>query len=89
VHLTSLNLSTLDGEAQQDGGEPKLAPWGSKTGYKAYAVPSPPLFRIKAGLLPSFFLFLLPYLSTVLPLLLPIVWQYALLLASYSSTIPA
>lgn len=68
THPTSLNLLSLDGEAQQDGGEPELAPGGSKTGCKVYPMPSPPLYCTKPGVLLSFFRSFPSYLSTMLPL---------------------
>lgn len=62
---------------------------GCKTGCKAYAMPSPPSFRTKHGLLPSFFLFLPPYLSTVLWLLCQSPGSTpSSLLANHRSTIP-
>ena len=60
MHPTGSNSSTLDGELRQDGGGPKLAPWGRRTGCRDDAMPFPSSFPTKSGLLPSFFLFLPP-----------------------------
>lgn len=62
------NASTLDGEPQQNGGEPQKADRGSRTGCRIEYHALPPVFPTKPGQLPSFFLFLPPYLSTVLRL---------------------
>ncbi len=57
MHPASSISSSLDGEPQQDGGQPELAPWGAKLDAKTTPCPLPRLLRIKPCLLPSFFLF--------------------------------
>jgi len=52
--------STLNGESQQDGGGPQLAPLVSKTGCKAYAMPSPRYFVQRLACCPCSFCFFLP-----------------------------
>jgi len=90
VHPASSISSSLDGEPQQDGGEPELAPWGAKLDAKTTPCPLPRLLRIKPCLLPSLFLFRPSYLSTLVPLFCQSSRNTPCLLpARYSSTIPA
>ena len=60
VHPAGSTLSTLDGEPQQDGGRPELAPRGCKTGCRAYAMPSPRRFLQNLACCPRSFCFFLP-----------------------------
>ena len=64
MYPASSNSSALDGEPQQDGVGPELAPWGAELDAD-YAMPFPRRLRIKHRLLRSFFLFLPAYLSTL------------------------
>jgi len=89
VHPAGSKSSTLDGGTPAGWRGARAGSVGCKTGCKAYAMPSPPSFRTKHGLLPSFFLFLPPYLSTVLWLLCQSPGSTpSSLLANHRSTIP-
>ena len=69
---------------------PQLAPWGCKTGCRAWYHTLPPVFPAKPSLLSRFFLFLPPYLSTVLWLVCQSSRSMpSLLLARHTSTISA
>jgi len=88
VHPASSNASTLDGRTPAGWRGARAGSLGCKTGCEAYAMPSPPSFRTKPGLLPSFVLFLPPYLSTVLSMLCQSSRSTpSLLLAHHRSTI--
>jgi len=87
VHPASSNLSTLEGRTPTGWKGARAGSLGCKTGCKAYAMPFPPSFRTKPGLLPSFVLLLPPYLSTVLWLLYQPSSSTSLLLANHRSII--
>lgn len=48
MHPAHSNPPTLDGESQQDGGEPELAPWGAKLAPETPPCALPPTVAYKA-----------------------------------------
>ena len=86
MHPAGSKSSTLDGGTPAGWRGARAGSLGRKTGCKAYAMPSPPSFRTKHSLLPSFFLFLSPYLSTSSHCTPSV--RLLCFLARYTSTIP-